>query len=198
MESQIDTRGPENQPTCEEQPCKSNAGHRWSTGSLLSSVALGSFATSWMVRCYGRRILACSIAGGFTIVRISGYSEAPRSSSRIQSVSNVNSGILTSYELNLGKRVFRQRVKGGNTTAYTSSPIASHDNLYCTSEEGHTFIIAMNEAGTIVAQNDKSEPRIQTLYLSGMGSTSEQSNVVMRPVNDRQHSITLQDFSVSR
>jgi outer membrane protein assembly factor BamB len=77
-----------------------------------------------------------------------------------------NNGILSSYELNSGKRVFRQRLRGDKATAYTSSPVASHDKLYCTSEEGHTFVIAMNDAGTIVAQNDIDEAVLTSAAMS--------------------------------
>jgi outer membrane protein assembly factor BamB len=77
-----------------------------------------------------------------------------------------NSGILTSYELNSGKRVFRQRLRSDKATAYTSSPVASHDKLYCTSEEGHTFVIAMNDTSAIIGQNDVEEAILTSAAMS--------------------------------
>lgn len=68
-----------------------------------------------------------------------------------------NSGILTCLELATGDRVFRQRLRADKANAYTSSPVASNGNLYCTSEEGLTFVVAMDDSGTILAKNDLGE-----------------------------------------
>ncbi len=68
-----------------------------------------------------------------------------------------NSGILTCIELATGKRVFRQRLRAEKANAYTSSPVASNGNLYCTSEEGLTFVVAMDGSGTIRSQNELGE-----------------------------------------
>ncbi|MEQ1826410.1 MAG: PQQ-binding-like beta-propeller repeat protein [Pirellula sp.] len=77
-----------------------------------------------------------------------------------------NSGLLTCLELNSGNRVFRQRLRSDKATAYTSSPVASHSKLYCTSEEGHTFVVSMDEHGTILEQNDLGESVLTTPAIS--------------------------------
>jgi outer membrane protein assembly factor BamB len=68
-----------------------------------------------------------------------------------------NSGILTCVELATGKRVFRQRLRSEKASAYTSSPVASNGNLYCTSEEGLTFVVAMDDKGTVRSENELGE-----------------------------------------
>lgn len=68
-----------------------------------------------------------------------------------------NGGILTGIDLATGKRLFRQRLRGEKATAYTASPVASGSHLYCTSEEGLTYVVAMDEKGTVIAQNDLGE-----------------------------------------
>ncbi|MCU0707557.1 MAG: PQQ-binding-like beta-propeller repeat protein [Pirellula sp.] len=68
-----------------------------------------------------------------------------------------NGGILTGLDLATGKRLFRQRLRGEKATAYTASPVACAGHLYCTSEEGTTYVIAMDGKGTVVSQNDLGE-----------------------------------------
>ena len=77
-----------------------------------------------------------------------------------------NSGILTCMELATGKRVFRQRLRAEKANAYTSSPVASNGNLYCTSEEGLTFVVAMDGKGTVISQNELGEAVLTSAAIS--------------------------------
>lgn len=73
-----------------------------------------------------------------------------------------NSGILSCYDLATGKRRFRQRLRNEKATTYTSSPISAGGLLYCTSEEGHTFIVTADLEGHTVAENDLGEAVLAT------------------------------------
>ncbi len=73
-----------------------------------------------------------------------------------------NSGILSSFALETGKRLFRQRVRNDEATAYTASPVAGNGHLYLTAEVGITFVVAMDAEGTIVSENKIGEPVLAT------------------------------------
>ncbi len=77
-----------------------------------------------------------------------------------------NAGILTGLDLSSGKRLFRQRLRAEKANAYTASPVASGEHMYCTSEEGWTFVVAMDGKGTIVAQNELGEAVLSTPAIS--------------------------------
>lgn len=68
-----------------------------------------------------------------------------------------NSGILSCLDLGTGVKVFRQRLRSDKASAYTSSPVAANGLLYCTSEEGHTFVVSLDNEGKTVAENDLGE-----------------------------------------
>lgn len=68
-----------------------------------------------------------------------------------------NSGILSCLDLGTGKKVFRQRLRSDKASAYTSSPVAANGHLFCTSEEGHTFVVALDTEGKTIAENDLGE-----------------------------------------
>jgi outer membrane protein assembly factor BamB len=77
-----------------------------------------------------------------------------------------NSGILTALELGSGKRLFRQRLRASNANAYTASPVSDGKHLICISEEGLAFVVAMDDAGTIVSQNELGEAVLSTPAIS--------------------------------
>lgn len=68
-----------------------------------------------------------------------------------------NGGILSCLDLGTGTKVFRQRLRSDKASAYTASPVAAGGLLYCTSEEGHTFVVALDKEGKTVAENDLGE-----------------------------------------
>jgi outer membrane protein assembly factor BamB len=78
-----------------------------------------------------------------------------------------NSGLLSCLSLENGKRLYRQRLRNEKANAFTSSPVAANGHLYCTSEEGITFVVALDEKGTIVAQNELGESVLSSLAIAG-------------------------------
>ncbi len=78
-----------------------------------------------------------------------------------------NSGLLTCLSLENGKRLYRQRLRNEKANAFTSSPVAANGHLYCTSEEGITFVVALDEKGTIIAQNELGESVLSSLAIAG-------------------------------
>ena len=81
-----------------------------------------------------------------------------------------NSGILSCYALESGKQVYKQRVRSDIANAYTASPVALDGKLYLVSEAGLTFVVSMNEEGTVVSKNPIGEsvlasPAIANGYL---------------------------------
>ena len=77
-----------------------------------------------------------------------------------------NGGLLTCLALESGKRLFRQRLRNEKANAFTSSVVASNGNLYCTSEEGQTFVVAMDDQGTVVSQNELGEAVLTTMAIA--------------------------------
>ncbi|XZE18559.1 PQQ-binding-like beta-propeller repeat protein [Pirellulaceae bacterium SH449] len=78
-----------------------------------------------------------------------------------------NSGIVSCFQLDSGERLYRQRLRGEKATAFTASIIANDQYMFCTSEEGATFVVAFDNEGTIVAQNHIDESVMATPAISG-------------------------------
>lgn len=78
-----------------------------------------------------------------------------------------NSGIVSCYKLESGERLFRQRLRGEKASAFTASVIANDEYMFCTSEEGSTFVVAFDDEGTIVSQNQLDESVMATPAISG-------------------------------
>jgi outer membrane protein assembly factor BamB len=78
-----------------------------------------------------------------------------------------NSGIVSCYKLESGERLFRQRLRGEKASAFTASVIANDEYMFCTSEEGSTFVVAFDNEGTIVSQNHIDESVMATPAISG-------------------------------
>nr|MCU0721232.1 hypothetical protein [Pirellula sp.] len=49
----------------------------------------------------------------------------------------------------------------------TASVIANDEYMFCTSEEGSTFVVAFDDEGTIVSQNQIDESVMATPAISG-------------------------------
>jgi hypothetical protein len=63
--------------------------------------------------------------------------------------------------------LFRQRVRNNDATAYTASPVAANDLLYLTAEVGITFVVAMDDDGTIKAENKIGESVLASPAIAG-------------------------------
>lgn len=78
-----------------------------------------------------------------------------------------NSGIVSCYKLESGERLFRQRLRGANASAFTASVIANGEYMFCTSEEGSTFVVAFDDEGSVVSQNQIGEAVMATPAICG-------------------------------
>jgi outer membrane protein assembly factor BamB len=61
-------------------------------------------------------------------------------------------GILSRFEAKTGKLTYRSRIDPA-ATAFTTSPWAYNDKLFCLSEEGQTFVIATGEQFRLLRVN---------------------------------------------
>src|SRR5262249_24389113 len=65
-----------------------------------------------------------------------------------------NAGVVTCYQADTGKEVYKERLGGGRT--YTASPVAADGMSYFTAEEGEVRVI-------------KAGPKFELLALNAMG-----------------------------
>jgi hypothetical protein len=64
--------------------------------------------------------------------------------------------------------LYRQRLRGEKASDFTASIIANDQCMFCTSEEGATFVVAFDDEGTIVVQNHIDESVLATPAISGI------------------------------
>jgi outer membrane protein assembly factor BamB len=84
-----------------------------------------------------------------------------------------DNGVLSVYEVKTGKRLYQERLGGGNS-GFTSSPVAGGGRLYITNEEGKTYVIALGGEYKLLKENELGEPVMATpaiadgvLYIRG-------------------------------
>lgn len=77
-----------------------------------------------------------------------------------------NSGILTCYRADSGDQVYRERLKGGGTMAFTASPIASDGHLYLTAEDGRVFVVAAGGKFRQLGENPMGASALSTPAIS--------------------------------
>ena len=76
-----------------------------------------------------------------------------------------DNGILTRYEIDTGKRT--QRIRVGEGSTFTSSPVAADGHLYWASGEGDVFVIRVDgSTPQVVARNTVGETIIATPALT--------------------------------
>jgi outer membrane protein assembly factor BamB len=76
-----------------------------------------------------------------------------------------DTGVLSVYEMTTGERMYQQRL-GGGTSGFTSSPVAADGRLYITSEEGHSYVLALGREYKPLAENDLGETVMATPAIS--------------------------------
>jgi outer membrane protein assembly factor BamB len=84
----------------------------------------------------------------------------------------VDNGILSSFDLATGERLYRARLEVG--AGFSASPIASDGRIYLASEDGAVFVVAAGREFRSLARNDMGEPLMatpavsdRTLYVRG-------------------------------
>jgi outer membrane protein assembly factor BamB len=75
-----------------------------------------------------------------------------------------NNGILTAYDSESGKLVFRSRVAGGG--AYSASPVAADGRLYMASEDGDVVVLQAGREYVELAKNSMNEVVMATPAIS--------------------------------
>lgn len=63
-----------------------------------------------------------------------------------------NNGVLTTYDLQTGARVYQARVAANGTTI-SASPVAANGHVYLTSEEGDVFVVRAGRTFELVGSN---------------------------------------------
>jgi outer membrane protein assembly factor BamB len=77
-----------------------------------------------------------------------------------------DNGVLTVYQLANGEKLYQQRL-GGGSSGFTSSAVASGNQIYITNEDGHSFVLAPGPAYKVLAENDLGETVMATPAISG-------------------------------
>jgi outer membrane protein assembly factor BamB len=75
-----------------------------------------------------------------------------------------NAGVVTCFEANTGKQVYRERL--GGSGGYTASPVAADGNLYFTSEESDVRVIRAGPKFELLAINPLGDPCVSTPAIS--------------------------------
>ena len=75
-----------------------------------------------------------------------------------------NAGILTCYEADTGKEVYKERLGG---VSYTASPIAADGRLYFTSEQGGVRVVKAGPEFELLAVNELGDVCMATPAISG-------------------------------
>lgn len=75
-----------------------------------------------------------------------------------------NDGVVTCYDARTGKRVWWERL--GSDGGFTASPVAADGWLYCTSEEGLTYVLQAGPEFRLLAENSVGDPCLATPAIS--------------------------------
>lgn len=73
-----------------------------------------------------------------------------------------NNGILTAYDAKTGAQVYRERVAGSRTAAFSASPVAADGKLYFASEDGDVYVVKAGPKFELLATNPMGEVLMAT------------------------------------
>jgi len=68
-----------------------------------------------------------------------------------------NNGLLTAYNAKTGEEVYKERIAGTRTVAFTASPVAADGKLYFPGEEGEVFTVKAGPKFELLATNPMGE-----------------------------------------
>jgi putative pyrroloquinoline-quinone binding quinoprotein/putative pyrroloquinoline-quinone-binding quinoprotein len=77
----------------------------------------------------------------------------------------LNNGVLTSYNVTTGERIYQERL-GGSGGAFSASPIAADGKLYLSSEDGDVFVVKAGPKYELLAKNSIGEVIMATPAVS--------------------------------
>ena len=73
-----------------------------------------------------------------------------------------NSGILTAYDAKTGAEVYKERIAGTKSVAFTASPVAADGKLYFPSEDGEVYVVKAGPKFELLATNPMGEVLMAT------------------------------------
>lgn len=73
-----------------------------------------------------------------------------------------NNGILTVYDAKTGAQVYRERIAGNTTVAFSGSPVAADGKVYFPSEDGDIYVIKAGPKFELLAKNSMGEVLMAT------------------------------------
>lgn len=73
-----------------------------------------------------------------------------------------NNGILTAYDAKTGAQVYRERIAGTKSVAFSASPVAADGKLYFASEDGEVFVVKAGPKFELLATNPMGEVLMAT------------------------------------
>ena len=73
-----------------------------------------------------------------------------------------NNGILTVYDAKTGAQVYKERIAGTKSVAFTASPVAADGKLYFPSEEGDVYVVKAGPKFELLATNPMGEVLMAT------------------------------------
>jgi outer membrane protein assembly factor BamB len=76
-------------------------------------------------------------------------------------------GFLACYETRTGKEVYAKRRLGGGASAFTASPVAYNGKVFCTSEDGDTFVVQAGKDFKVLGRNRLGEMCMASPALAG-------------------------------
>lgn len=77
-----------------------------------------------------------------------------------------NNGLLTAYNAKTGEEVYKERIAGTRTVAFTASPVAADGKLYFPSEDGDIFVVKAGPKFELLATNPMGEVLMATPAVS--------------------------------
>jgi outer membrane protein assembly factor BamB len=77
----------------------------------------------------------------------------------------LNNGVLTTYNVTTGERIYQERL-GGTGGAFSASPIAADGKLYLSSEDGDVFVVKAGPKYELLAKNSIGEVIMATPAVS--------------------------------
>jgi outer membrane protein assembly factor BamB len=77
-----------------------------------------------------------------------------------------NNGVLACYDARSGEQVYKGRVAGERSVAFTASPVAADGKLYFASEDGDVFVLRAGDRYELLATNPVDEACMATPAIS--------------------------------
>lgn len=77
-----------------------------------------------------------------------------------------NNGLITVYDAKTGQEVYKERVAGTRTVAFSASPVAADGKLYFPSEDGDVFVVKAGPKFELLATNPMGEVLMATPAVS--------------------------------